>query len=169
MVPAVSQQVQVKLVRSIKGECLNRIIFFGENSLRETLLEYTNHYHEERNHLSVSNWREGNTSKRKAKSGNQEIRGQKSGDTRLILGKSGEKSGDTKSNQGTRDLFWKSGDTRLIFKSGDTRLIFKSGDTKSGDTKSGDTRLILKLSFFCPLFLGLILDRSISQLLLKTL
>ncbi len=43
-----------RFVRSVKTECLNKLIFFGEDSLRKTLVEYTDHYHEEINHPSVS-------------------------------------------------------------------------------------------------------------------
>ena len=37
-------------VRSVKHECLSKLILFGEGSLRRTLNEYTAHYHSERNH-----------------------------------------------------------------------------------------------------------------------
>ena len=46
-----------RFVRSIKQECLNRLIFFGEASLRRALREYTAHYHLERNHQGVNNLR----------------------------------------------------------------------------------------------------------------
>jgi hypothetical protein len=39
-----------RFVRSIKEECLERKIFFGENSLRTAVHEYSAHYHAERNH-----------------------------------------------------------------------------------------------------------------------
>jgi len=42
-------------VRSIKEECLGRMILFGEASLRRALREYTAHYHAERNHQGVGN------------------------------------------------------------------------------------------------------------------
>ena len=42
-------------VRSVKQECLNRLIFFGEESLRRALREYTMHYHHERNHQGMQN------------------------------------------------------------------------------------------------------------------
>src|SRR6185295_11004647 len=38
-----------RFVRSIKEECLKRMIFFGEESLRTTVREYIAHYHAERN------------------------------------------------------------------------------------------------------------------------
>jgi hypothetical protein len=37
-------------VRSVKEECLSRLILFGESSLRRALRQYLVHYHEERNH-----------------------------------------------------------------------------------------------------------------------
>jgi putative transposase len=37
-------------VRSIKHECLSKLILFGEVSLRRTLTEFLRHYHFERNH-----------------------------------------------------------------------------------------------------------------------
>ena len=42
-------------MRSIKEECLNRMIFFGEGSLRNAVREYLIHYHEERNHQGLDN------------------------------------------------------------------------------------------------------------------
>ena len=42
-------------VRTIKQECINRLIFFGEASLRRALREYTVHYHHERNHQGMQN------------------------------------------------------------------------------------------------------------------
>jgi transposase InsO family protein len=44
-----------RFVRSIKEECLNRIIFFGETSLRRAIREYMAHYQAERNHQGVGN------------------------------------------------------------------------------------------------------------------
>jgi putative transposase len=37
-------------VRSVKEECLSKVILFGERSLWRALSEYVDHYHEERNH-----------------------------------------------------------------------------------------------------------------------
>jgi putative transposase len=37
-------------VRSVKEECLSKVIPFGERSLRRALSEYVDHYHQERNH-----------------------------------------------------------------------------------------------------------------------
>jgi transposase InsO family protein len=42
-------------VRSVKEECLSRLILFGESSLRRALHQYTVHYHEERNHQGKGN------------------------------------------------------------------------------------------------------------------
>jgi putative transposase len=44
-----------RFVRSIKEECLSRMIFFGEASLRHALAQYMAHYHLERNHQGVGN------------------------------------------------------------------------------------------------------------------
>jgi len=44
-----------RFMRSIKEECLNRMIFFGENSLRRAVKEYLEHYHAERNHQGLEN------------------------------------------------------------------------------------------------------------------
>ena len=37
-------------VRSVKEECLSKVILFGERSLRRALSEYVEHYHAERSH-----------------------------------------------------------------------------------------------------------------------
>lgn len=42
-------------MRSIKEECLDRMIFFGENSLRGAVREYLAHFHAERNHQGLDN------------------------------------------------------------------------------------------------------------------
>jgi putative transposase len=42
-------------VRSIKDECLSKLILFGEGSLRRTVTEFLNHYHHERNHQGKQN------------------------------------------------------------------------------------------------------------------
>ena len=44
-----------RFMRSIKEECLNRLIFFGEGSLRNAVKQYLAHYHEERNHQGLDN------------------------------------------------------------------------------------------------------------------
>ena len=42
-------------VRSVKEECLTKLILLGEGSLRRALRHYEAHYHEERNHQSKDN------------------------------------------------------------------------------------------------------------------
>ena len=42
-------------VRSIKKECLDRLIFFGEKSLRTAVSEYIKHHQHERNHQGLDN------------------------------------------------------------------------------------------------------------------
>ncbi len=42
-------------VRSVKEECLSRLILFGEASLRYALTQYMAHYHHERNHQGKEN------------------------------------------------------------------------------------------------------------------
>jgi transposase InsO family protein len=44
-----------RFVRSIKEECLNRMIFVGQASLRRAVREFMAHYHEERNHQGLAN------------------------------------------------------------------------------------------------------------------
>jgi putative transposase len=44
-----------RFVRSIKEECLDRMIYFGEASLRHAIKEYMAHYHVERNHQGLGN------------------------------------------------------------------------------------------------------------------
>ena len=44
-----------RFVRSIKEECLDRMIFFGEKSLRRAIREFVEHYHRERNHQGLRN------------------------------------------------------------------------------------------------------------------
>ena len=43
-----------RFVRSIKEECLDRMIFVGQGSLRRAVAEYVAHYHGERNHQGMS-------------------------------------------------------------------------------------------------------------------
>ena len=40
---------------SLKSECLNRLIFFGERSLRNAVRIYLHHYHSERSHQGLDN------------------------------------------------------------------------------------------------------------------
>ena len=42
-------------VRSVKEECLSRLILFGEGSLRRALNEYLTHFHAERPHQGKGN------------------------------------------------------------------------------------------------------------------
>jgi putative transposase len=42
-------------VRSVKDECLSKLILFGEGALRHTLQEYVEHYHQERPHQGKGN------------------------------------------------------------------------------------------------------------------
>ncbi|RLC55610.1 MAG: hypothetical protein DRI30_07290, partial [Chloroflexi bacterium] len=44
-----------RFVRSIKEECLNRVVPIGERHLREIVREYLVHYHQERNHQGLGN------------------------------------------------------------------------------------------------------------------
>ncbi len=40
---------------SLKSECLDKMIFFGERSLRNACTEFLTHYHQERNHQGLDN------------------------------------------------------------------------------------------------------------------
>jgi putative transposase len=42
-------------VRSIKEECLSKLILFGETSLRRVVSDFLEHYHQERNHQGKDN------------------------------------------------------------------------------------------------------------------
>jgi putative transposase len=42
-------------VRSVKEECLSKVVLFGERSLRRALSEYVEHFHAERNHQGKGN------------------------------------------------------------------------------------------------------------------
>jgi len=42
-------------VRSIKEECLDRMIPIGERHFRRAIAEYVEHYHQERNHQGLAN------------------------------------------------------------------------------------------------------------------
>jgi len=44
-----------RFVKSIKTECLEQFILFGEDSLRHVIREYLAHYHTERNHQGIEN------------------------------------------------------------------------------------------------------------------
>ena len=42
-----------RFVLSVKSECLDKLVLFGERHLRDAVREYTAHYHEERNHQGL--------------------------------------------------------------------------------------------------------------------
>ncbi len=44
-----------RFVRTIKESCLERMILFGENSLRTAIQNFVSHYHTERNHQGLAN------------------------------------------------------------------------------------------------------------------
>ena len=44
-----------RFVRTIKDECLSKLIFFGEGMLQRALREFVAHYHAERNHQALDN------------------------------------------------------------------------------------------------------------------
>jgi putative transposase len=44
-----------RFVRTIKESCLERIILFGEGSLRKAIHQFIQHYHYERNHQGLGN------------------------------------------------------------------------------------------------------------------
>jgi putative transposase len=44
-----------RFIRSIKDECLSKMVFFGERSLRRAITEYLAHYQAERNHQGLDN------------------------------------------------------------------------------------------------------------------
>ncbi len=44
-----------RFVRTIKESCLDRIIFFGEDSMRRAISEFMIYYHRERNHQGLGN------------------------------------------------------------------------------------------------------------------
>jgi len=44
-----------RFVRTIKESCLERMILFGEGSLRKVIREFVAHYHLERNHQGLGN------------------------------------------------------------------------------------------------------------------
>ena len=44
-----------RFVRSVRTECLNRVIPLGERHFRETLQTFVEHYHHERNHQGLGN------------------------------------------------------------------------------------------------------------------
>ena len=58
MLPARSPNLNAyaeRWVKSVKEECLSRLILFGERSLWHALQHYETHYHRERNHQGKGN------------------------------------------------------------------------------------------------------------------
>src|SRR5262245_5579277 len=49
------ERLREGFVRSIKEECLSRVIPFGERHLRRTIAEFVEYYHRERNHQGLEN------------------------------------------------------------------------------------------------------------------
>src|SRR5437879_90962 len=55
-VPGAQRERVRRTVRALdQGECLSRVIPFGERHLRRTLAEFIEHYHRERNHQGLGN------------------------------------------------------------------------------------------------------------------
>jgi transposase InsO family protein len=52
--PSLNAHVE-RFHRSLKEECLNRMIFFGEESLRHAIHAFLEHFHTERNHQGIEN------------------------------------------------------------------------------------------------------------------
>ena len=44
-----------RFMRSVKEECLERMVFFGERSLHSAVIAFMAHYHMERNHQALGN------------------------------------------------------------------------------------------------------------------
>jgi len=44
-----------RFIRSIKAECLNKMLIFGEAHLRHVVSSYIDHYHQERPHQGIGN------------------------------------------------------------------------------------------------------------------
>jgi hypothetical protein len=44
-----------RFVRTIKESCLERLILFGENSIRKATADFVSHYHVERDHQGLGN------------------------------------------------------------------------------------------------------------------
>ena len=47
--------VAERWVKSVKVEALSRLVLFSQASLRQTLRDFLEHYHKERNHQSLEN------------------------------------------------------------------------------------------------------------------
>ena len=44
-----------RFVASIRRECLDKLVIFGEQHLRQVVVEFAAHYHGERNHQGLDN------------------------------------------------------------------------------------------------------------------
>ena len=58
MLPANSPNLNAyaeRWVRSVKQECLSKLVLFGEGPLQRSLTEFTAHYHRERKHQGKDN------------------------------------------------------------------------------------------------------------------
>ena len=58
MLPAKSPNLNAyaeRWVRSVKRECLSKLVLMGEGPLQRSLSEFTTHYHGERNHQGKDN------------------------------------------------------------------------------------------------------------------
>jgi len=58
MLPARSPNLNAyaeRIVKSIRSECLDQMIFLGEDHLRHTITQYLIHYHRERNDQALDN------------------------------------------------------------------------------------------------------------------
>jgi hypothetical protein len=58
MLPAKSPNLNAyaeRWVRSVKQECLSKLVLLGEGPLQRSLTEFTAHYHLERNHQGKCN------------------------------------------------------------------------------------------------------------------
>ena len=53
--PACPNAFSERFVRSIKSECLERMILIGEGSLRRATAQFCEHCHGERNHQGLGN------------------------------------------------------------------------------------------------------------------
>ena len=52
--PDLSPHIE-RFMRTVKDECLHRMVLFGEMALRNAVREFLIHYHEERNHQGLDN------------------------------------------------------------------------------------------------------------------
>jgi hypothetical protein len=42
-----------RYMRSVKDECLRRMVFFGERAVQTAVVSFLGHYHQERNHQGL--------------------------------------------------------------------------------------------------------------------